>query len=145
MGLFGSKEKTELKEKAKKILEQAPVGASDVAFQSRFSCVCVFAIAPKAIEVGVKRSKELKNKLVVSGSVRSGSFSKEETVAILGSDGVVKANAVILDVIPDDGTLDFQTELSANMHKKEVGSGGNAWLILDVEEGIESGDIVAGL
>ena len=107
--------------------------------------MCVFAIAPKAIEVGVKRSKELKNKLVVSGSVRSGSFSKEETVAILGSDGVVKANAVILDVIPDDGTLDFQTELSANMHKKEVGSGGNAWLILDVEEGIESGDIVAGL
>ena len=147
MGLFGSrsKEKADLKAQAKSMAEGVQVGASGVQFSSVFSCASTFAIAPKPIEVGVKRSKELKNKIVVSGTVKGGQFAKGETVAVVGGDGVVKTVTLILDLIPDDGTLDFTTELNANMHKKEAGPGANAWLILDVEDGIFGGDLIAKL
>ena len=144
MGLFGtkSKEKAELKAQAKTMTAQAPVGASGITFTSEISCESVFAIEPKPIEVGVKRSKELKDRLVAHGIVRSGQFKAGETVAIVGSDGIVKAGTTILDLIPDNGELDFLTELSANMHSKEAGSGSQVWIILDVTEGIHENDLV---
>lgn len=144
MGLFGtkSKEKAELKAQAKTMTAQAPVGASGLSFQSEIPCESVFAIEPKPIEVGVKRSKDLKGRLVVHGTVRSGQFKTGETVAIVGSDGIVKAGTTILDLIPDNGTLDFLTELSANMHSKEAGLGTDVWMILDVTEGILENDLI---
>jgi len=123
--------------------EQAPVGSSGNTFGSQFSVTTVFQIAPKPLDVGVKRSKELKDRLVVTGSVKGGDFAKGDCVAIVGMDGAVKANTKILDLIPDDGTLDFNTELNANMHKKMAGLGMNAWIILDVTEGVASGDLLA--
>lgn len=144
MGLFGtkSKEKAELKAQAKNMTAQAPVGASGISFRSEISCASVFAIEPKPIEVGVKRAQELKGRLVVHGTVRGGQFKAGETVAIVGSDGIVKAGTTILDLIPDDGKLDFLTELSANMHSKEAGPGTDVWMILDVTDGILENDLI---
>ncbi len=141
MGLFGF-EKKETRAAAN-VTEQAPVGSSGNSFGSQFSVTTVFQIAPKPLDVGVKRSKKLKDRLVVTGSVKGGDFAKGECVAIVGMDGAVKANTKILDLIPDDGTLDFNTELNANMHKKMAGLGMNAWIILDVTEGVASRDLLA--
>lgn len=142
MGLFDFLKK-DAAAQAAQVTEQAPVGSSGNTFGSQFSCANAFSIEPKPLDVGVKRSKELKGRIVVSGRVKGGTFTKGECVAIVGSDGVVKANTKLLDVIPDGGAVDFNTELNANMHKKTVDLGKDAWLILDVTEGVSAGDLIA--
>ncbi|MBO4474219.1 MAG: hypothetical protein J5750_04825 [Clostridiales bacterium] len=150
MGLFDflgkGKEKAEAQAAAAAQLAQsAPVGASGIRFGSQYGISTTFVIAPKPLDVGVKRSKELQNKIVVTGTVKGGEFSKGDAVALVGPDGVVKALTKLLDVIKDDGANDFNTLLSANMGKKEAGLGVDAYLILDMSDGVNSGDIVAKL
>ena len=150
MGLFdflgkGKEKAAEQEAKAKALLEAAPVGSSGISFGSQFTCATFFPIAPKPLDVGVKRSRELENRIVVSGSVKGGEFEKGDAVVVLGSDGVVKAVTKLLDLIPDDGSVDFFTELCANMHKKKAALGAAAWLILDVTGGVDAGDMIAKL
>ncbi len=101
----------------------------------------VFSIAPKAMDVGAKRAKAYKNKLVIRGMIQSGEFSKEDSVVILHGD--TRQETTVLDLIPCGGAVDFDTELKANMHKKTAGANTNAWLILDMEQGISRGDVIA--
>ncbi|MBO4927346.1 MAG: hypothetical protein J5379_03730 [Clostridiales bacterium] len=132
-------------EAAAKLAQMAPVGATGIAFGSQFSCANVFSIAPKPLDVGVKRSKELANRLVVNGSVKGGEFSKGDGVAIVGQDGAVKAVTTLLDVIKDDGANDFNTLLGANMGKKRMELGNSGWMIVDLTDGVAAGDIIAKL
>ena len=101
----------------------------------------VFMITPKATEDGLKRAKELKNKLVVRGLVQSGSFCKGDA-AVIVHDGN-ETPVIVLDVIPCEGVVDFKTSLQSNMHKKEAAADTNAWLILDVSSGVKNGDLIA--
>ena len=149
MGLFdflnkGKEKAAAQAEAAAKLAQMAPVGATGVQFGPQFSCSSVFSIAPKPLDVGVKRSKELANRLVANGTVKSGEFNKGDAVAVVGN-GVVKAVTTLLDVIKDDEANDFNTLLSANMGKKRVELGNSGWLILDVTAGVEPGDIIAKL
>ena len=150
MGLFdflgkGKEKAAEQAAESAKTAQGAPVGASGIRFGSQYGISTTFVIAPKPLDVGVKRSKELQNKIVVTGTVKGGEFSKGDAVALVGPDGVVKALTKLLDVIKDDGANDFNTLLSANMGKKEAGLGVDAYLILDMSDGVNSGDIVAKL
>ena len=99
-------------------------------------------LAPKPLEVGLKRAKELKNKPAVRGMVQLGSFAKGDSVCIVGGD---KTPVTLLDVVPCEGLFDLKSMLSSNMHKKDAGENINAWLILDTEKAPEKGDTIAKL
>ncbi len=99
----------------------------------------VFPIAPKAFDVGLIRAKQLKNRLVAEGLVQSGSFTKGD-VGVLLHEGR-KLNVKILEVHKKD-VGSFQNTISANM-SKSAKAGDTAWLILDLENGIAKGDVVA--
>ena len=94
----------------------------------------VFSIAPKAMDVGIKRAKELKDKLVVRGMILTGAFTKGDEVTVIH--GGVEMKTVLLDLIPCDGVTEFDTALKANMHKKTGEAGSNAWFILDLTGGV---------
>ena len=117
------------------------VGSLGGEFSALLTADDVFSIEPKAKDVGVKRAKAYKNRLVVRGMIQSGEFSREDSVVILHGDA--RLETVLLDVIPCGGAVDFNTELKANMHKKTAGVNTNAWLILDVEQGVAHGDVIA--
>lgn len=95
----------------------------------------------KPLEVGLKRSKQLKNKVVVRGLVQSGVFNINDS-AVIVQNGSETATS-ILDVIPCGGVSDFATALAANTHKKTAEKDINAWLILDAEGGVAKGDLIA--
>ncbi len=99
----------------------------------------LFTIAPKPLDVGIKRAKELKDKLVVRGMILTGAFTKGDEVTILRGSGT---KTVLLDLIPCDGVTEFETALKANMHKKTAEAGTNAWLILDTAGGIAPEDMI---
>ena len=101
----------------------------------------VTRIAPKALDVGLKRAKELKNKLVVRGLVQLGSFAKGDSVLVVSGEGTAETR--LLDVIPCGTGSEFDTELRANIHKTEAPVNTNAWLILGLEDGCEEQDLVA--
>ncbi len=100
-----------------------------------------FNIAPKATEVGIKRAKAFKNKVVVQGMVQSGEFSKDDAVVILHGDDRVETT--VLDLFRCDGVMDFESAMKANMGKKQAAVNTNAWLVLDVESGVSNGDLLA--
>ena len=148
MGLFdflnkGKEKAAAQAAESEKTAQGAPVGASGIQFGSQYSISTTFVIAPKPLEVGVKRAKELQNKIVATGNVKGGEFRKGDLVVIVGADGVVKAQTTLLDVFNDDGANDFNTILSANMGKKEAGLGVDAYFILDMSDGVSASDKVA--
>jgi hypothetical protein len=124
--------------KAKQAEAVAQMGAS---YSSVLTAELVFMITPKPLDVGIKRAKELKNKLVVRGLVQAGTFKKGDE-AVIVHDGSEKSTT-ILDVIPCDGVTDFDLALKANMHKKEASADTNAWIITNEESGVKEGDVIA--
>lgn len=101
----------------------------------------VMMITPKAKDVGMKRAKQLQNKLVARGMIQLGTFAKGDPVVVIHDDS--EKETTLLDVIPCGTGSDFNTELNANMHKKEAPQNTNAWLILDTEGGVKNGDMIA--
>ncbi len=99
-----------------------------------------FSIAPKPFEVGLKRSKELKNKIVCTSIVAAGDFKRGDEVTVTTQAGLVKTK--ILDVIPCSDSSTFETELQANSGKHVISAGGSAWIIVDMTSGISVGDLV---
>jgi len=114
------------------------VGALGQDYASLFRVEEVFTIAPKPLEVGLKRSKELRDKTVAKGLVLSGSFKKGDPVEVL-HDGQ-KSETSLLAVYQCTGTSDFQTELGANMCRSAEADG-HAWLIL-ADAGAAVGDTI---
>ena len=99
-----------------------------------------FTIAPKPLDVGMKRAKELKNKYVATSEIISGEFSRgdEVTVTTDGEDVTTR----ILDVIVCSNSSSFETELGANMGKHKAGAGTSAWILLDMVDGVKEGSLV---
>lgn len=111
------------------------------AYSSLLTADTVTMISPKPLDVGLKRAKELKNKLVARGMVQKGQFAAGDIVVIFHEDSEKPVR--LLDVIPCSGVSDLALELKAKMHKKEVTENLNAWLILDTDTGIKAGDLIA--
>ncbi|MBO4899165.1 MAG: hypothetical protein J5509_02640 [Lachnospiraceae bacterium] len=124
----------------KKEKQAEATGAYSGEFASILTAEEVFMIAPKPLDVGIKRAKELKERLVVRGLVQAGAFAKGDTVTIVHADSRIQTT--LLDVIPCGGAVDFMTELKANMHKKEANINENAWLITDMVKDIQKDDII---
>ncbi len=108
-------------------------------YENLFKVEDLFTIAPKPLDVGLKRAKELKDKLVVRGMILTGAFTKGDEVTILRGSGT---KTVLLDLIPCDGVTEFDTALKANMHKKTGEAGSNAWFILDLTGGVVPEDMI---
>ena len=143
MGLFDmfSKAKGNSEEKASELISKAPVGQAATELSSQFSCADVFTIEPKPLDVGIPRAKALKGRVVVLGRIKGGEFAKGDAVAVV-KNGTVSAHTKILDLIPYEDGLSFDTELNANIHKTKASFDSEAWLILDVTEGVNAGDII---
>ena len=90
--------------------------------------------------MGLKRAKELKDKLVVRGMILTGALNKGDEVTVIH--GGSETKTVLLDLIPCDGVTEFDTALRANMHKKTAEAGTNAWLILDLIGGVVPEDLI---
>ena len=109
-------------------------------FSATFSVMGdVFLIAPKALAVGIPRSKRLKNRIVAEGLVQSGRFGKDEQ-AILVHNGT-QTPITVLEVHKKD-VCDFDTVIAANT-RSYAEAGETAWLILDLNDPVEQGDIIA--
>lgn len=99
-----------------------------------------FTIAPKALDVGLKRAKELKGRVVATCLMVSGELKKGDEVTLKVSDGDIQTR--ILDVILCSDHTTFETELSANMGKHRAEAGVNAWILLDVTIEPEAGSVI---
>lgn len=98
-----------------------------------------FCIAPKALEVGLKRAKLLKDATVVDGLAVTGSFDKDEEVIIVVN-GVEK-KARVIEAHKKD-VSDFATILRANM-KQGFSQGTNGYLIISTDSPIPAGSVIA--
>ena len=99
-----------------------------------------FGIAPKATDVGLKRAKALKNRIVATSYIMSGEFSRGDAVTV-SFDGA-DMTTTILDVIECSSSSTFETELNANFGKYKAKEGVSAWIILDVMGGVGKGALI---
>mgnify|MGYP007067562439 FL=1 len=99
-----------------------------------------FGIAPKATDVGLKRAKALKNRIVATSYIMSGEFSRGDAVTV-SFDGA-DMTTTILDVIECSSSSTFETVLDANFGKHKAKEGVSAWIILDVMGGVGKGALI---
>lgn len=99
-----------------------------------------FSIAPKAMDVGLKRAKALKNRIVATSYIMSGEFSRGDAVTV-SFDGA-NMTTTILDVIECSSASTFKTALNANFGKHKAQEGISAWIILDVMGGVDEGALI---
>lgn len=99
-----------------------------------------FSIAPKPLEVGIKRAKAYKNRLVATSQIITGEFAKDDTVTVTTNGKDVKTT--ILDIIECSNSSTFETMLAANMCKHKVEGGTSAWIILDLTEDVSEGSLI---
>ena len=99
-----------------------------------------FGIAPKAMDVGLKRAKALKNRIVATSYIMSGEFSRGDAVTV-SFDGA-DMTTTILDVIECSSSSTFETVLDANFGKHKAKEGVSAWIILDVMGGVGKGALI---
>lgn len=99
-----------------------------------------FSIAPKATQVGLKRAKAYKNRLVVTSQIITGEFAKDDAVTVTTNGNDVKTT--ILDVIECSNSSTFETMLESNMGKHKAEAGTSAWIILDLTEGVCEGSLI---
>jgi len=89
-----------------------------------------FTIAPKALEVGLKRAKQLKGRVVATSIVSAGEIKRGDEVVLISGTGEVETT--VLDVIKCSNSSTFETELSANLGKHKAEAGNSAWIFLDI-------------
>lgn len=110
-------------------------------YENLFKADDAFSISPKPLEVGLKRSKLLKDRGVLRGLVMAGAFNQGDAVQLKRGNSLTPTT--ILELIPIDRTSEFDTELGANTHKKTAATNTNAWFILDVSGAeVRAGDVV---
>lgn len=94
-----------------------------------------FGIAPKATDVGLKRAKALKNRIVATSYIMSGEFSRGDAVTV-SFDGA-DMTTTILDVIECSSSSTFETALNATFGKhKATGVYPNATGLTEVAMGV---------
>lgn len=99
-----------------------------------------FSIAPKAMDVGLKRAKELKDRIVATSLVASGEIKRGDSVAVITRG--VSVETKVIDVIICSSSSTFMTEMSANMGKHKAEAGVSAWILLDMTSGVEQGSVI---
>ena len=99
-----------------------------------------FSIAPKPLDVGMKRAKAFKNRIVATSFIMSGELCRGDAVTV-SFDGA-DMTTTILDVIECSSANTFETELRANIGKHKAQAGISAWIILDVMGGVEEGALI---
>ena len=99
-----------------------------------------FTIAPKPLQVGLKRARELNNRIVATSLVISGEISRGDIVTVKTGETVTETK--VLDVHECSSSSTFETVLSANMGKHKATAGTSAWIFLDMTEGVEEGTII---
>ena len=97
-----------------------------------------FVIAPKPLDVGLKRSKLLRDKTVAKGLVQAGTFTRDDSVTLLHGERKIETKLL---AVYQCGVSDFDTELGANMCKSAK-TNCHAWLILEADGAIP-GDTIA--
>ena len=108
-------------------------------FANMFTVEDSFTIAPKATDVGIKRAKLFKNKVVVQGRAAKGGFNTDDQARLLvgGSETPVQ----VLHAYKNTGES-LELEMRANLQKKGVQNGEAGWLVLDTETPVPAGSIV---
>ena len=125
-----------MKEEQAEIIENVGSDYANVAKADK-----CFSIAPKAVDVGLKRAKAYKNRMVATSSIITGEFAKDDTVTVTTNGNDIKAT--ILDVIECSSYSTFETMLSAHLGSKhKAGAGTSAWIILDITEGVSEGSLI---
>lgn len=99
-----------------------------------------FSIAPKATQVGLKRAKAYKNKIVATSQIITGEFAKDDTVTVTTNGENI--TTTILDVIECSNSSTFETMLEANMGKHKAEAGTSAWILLDLTEDVYEGSLI---
>lgn len=99
-----------------------------------------FSIAPGPLQVGIKRSRELKGRVVATSMIVSGEMKRGDAVTLIS--GGWQEQTTVLDVIPCSSSSTFETELGANIGKHKAGEGVNAWVILDVTVDLPAGTMI---
>ena len=102
-------------------------------------------IKPTALQVGIKRAKQLNNKLVLFGFVQSGRFKKDDHVIIL--DGGTGRETTVLEAYtydPDVPENDLEVNLKAHTGKQQMAQWQTGWLVLDDENSVSSNTSVCG-
>lgn len=99
-----------------------------------------FSIAPKATQVGLKRAKAYKNKIVATSQIITGEFAKDDTVTVTTNGENI--TTTILDVIECSNSSTFETMLEANMGKHKAEAGTSAWILLDLTENVYEGSLI---
>ena len=128
---------------AKEVVDQVCLAAFGNDKTGLFRIEDAIRIEPTAIQVGVSRAKQLKNKVVVFGMVERGSFSKNARVQIQqdsGTDSAAILEAYVYDC--QENTIDIC--LRANMGKHQLHAGERGWLVLDYEAWVETGNVIVG-
>ena len=126
---------------AKEAVDQGCLAAFGNDKTSLFQIEDAIRIEPTAIQVGIARAKQLKNKVIVFGMVERGSFGKNDQVQIQqdrDTDSTVILEAYVCDC--EENTIDVS--LRANMGKHRLHAGERGWLVLDYEACVEVGNII---
>lgn len=108
-----------MKEEQEKIIEEVGSNYANVAKVDNS-----FSIAPKALDVGLKRAKAFKNKIVATSEIITGEFAKDDTVTVT-TDGE-DITTTILDVIECSNVSTFETMLASNLRKHNAEAGTSA-------------------
>ena len=126
-------------EKAKLLLESAESLAREelasigpyyaALFRMKEACF----IEPTSLQVGIKRAKQLNNKLVLFGFVQFGQFKKGDKILIRDNNG--SRDSTVLEAYAFDCEKNtLEVELKANMGKQQLDQWQTGWLVLDDEE-----------
>lgn len=124
-----------MKEEQAEIIENVDSENSDIAKVDK-----IFSIAPKAGDVGLKRAKAYKNRIVATSQIIKGEFAKDDVVTVTTNGRNVTTQ--VLDVFECSSSSTFETVLSANMGKHRVSSGTSAWIILDMTDFVDEGSLI---
>lgn len=124
-----------MKEEQAKIIENVGSDYANVAKVDK-----CFSIAPKALDVGIKRAKAYKNRLVATSQIITGEFAKDDTVTVTTNGKNV--TTTILDVIECSNSSTFETMLASNLRKHKAEAGTSAWILLDLTEGVGAGSLI---
>ena len=92
------------------------------------------------MDVGLKRAKALKNRIVATSYIMSGEFSRGDAVTV-SFDGA-NMTTTILDVIECSSASTFKTALNANFGKHKAQEGICAWFFLNVMGGVDEGALI---
>ena len=110
-------------------------------FHMRNACF----IEPTPLQVGIKRAKQLNNKLVLFGFVQLGSFKKGDKVLICDNDG--SREATVLEAYfydPEVPENNLEVMLKTHMGKQMLNQWQTGWLVLDDTETVTDHTTVVG-